>query len=325
VLAGFAGLLVAVVLLSLAVGSRAIAPAEVLGALFSPLEGNTDQMVVRDLRIPRTVIGLIAGAALGLAGATMQGVTRNPLADPGLLGVNAGSSLFVVAGITFFGVTTPMGFVWFAFAGAAVATIVVYAIASAGRGGATPVTLALAGAALTAALTSLITLVLITDLDTLNTYRFWAVGSLVGRGLDAAGVVVPLVAIGAVLAFASARGFNVLSLGDDLARGLGQSVRRARVTSAIAVVLLCGGATALAGPIVFVGLVVPHLARRFTGADYRWILAYSLVLGPTLLLLADIVGRLIALPGELEAGIVVAFLGAPVLIAFVRRSTVKAL
>ncbi|MCU1424473.1 MAG: Iron transporter permease [Microbacteriaceae bacterium] len=324
-LAGFAGLLVAVVLLSLAVGSRAIAPAEVLGALFSPLEGNTDQMVVRDLRIPRTVIGLIAGAALGLAGATMQGVTRNPLADPGLLGVNAGSSLFVVAGITFFGVTTPMGFVWFAFAGAAVATIVVYAIASAGRGGATPVTLALAGAALTAALTSLITLVLITDLDTLNTYRFWAVGSLVGRGLDAAGVVVPFVAIGAVLAFASARGFNVLSLGDDLARGLGQSVRRARVTSAIAVVLLCGGATALAGPIVFVGLVVPHLARRFTGADYRWILAYSLVLGPTLLLLADIVGRLIALPGELEAGIVVAFLGAPVLIAFVRRSTVKAL
>jgi iron complex transport system permease protein len=312
-------------MLSLAVGARSIPPLEVLGALFAPVHGNADHVVVRDLRVPRTIVGLIAGAALGLAGSTMQGVTRNPLADPGLLGVNAGSSLFVVAGITFFGVTSPMGFVWFAFAGAAVATIAVYSIASAGREGATPVALALSGAALTAALTSLITLVLVTDLDTLNTYRFWAVGSLVGRELDTAGVVLPFVAVGAVLAFASARGFNVLSLGDDVARGLGQSVGRARVTSAIAIVLLCGGATALAGPIVFVGLVVPHLARRFTGADYRWILAYSVVLGPTLLLLADIVGRLVALPGELEAGIVVAFLGAPVLIAFVQRSTVKAL
>ena len=314
-----------VVLLSLAVGARGIAPGAVLDAILSPVLSNNDHMVVRDLRVPRTVIGLLAGAALGLAGAIMQGVTRNPLADPGLLGVNAGASLAVVVGISFFGATQPGGFVWFAFAGAAAATAVVYAIGSSGRGGATPIKLALSGAALTAALTSVITLILVTDLDTLNLYRFWAVGSLVGRDLDTAAVVLPFLLVGAVLALLSGPGLNLLALGDDLARGLGQSVLRARIASALAIVLLCGSATALAGPLVFVGLVVPHLARRFSGADYRWILAYSLLLGPVLLIAADVLGRLIALPGEIEAGLVVAFLGAPVLIAFARRSTVTSL
>ena len=314
-----------VVLLSLAVGARGIAPGAVLDAILSPVLSNNDHMVVRDLRVPRTVIGLLAGAALGLAGAIMQGVTRNPLADPGLLGVNAGASLAVVVGISFFGATQPGGFVWFAFAGAAAATAVVYAIGSSGRGGATPIKLALSGAALTAALTSVITLILVTDLDTLNLYRFWAVGSLVGRDLGTAAVVLPFLLVGAVLALLSGPGLNLLALGDDLARGLGQSVLRARIASALAIVLLCGSATALAGPLVFVGLVVPHLARRFSGSDYRWILAYSLLLGPVLLIAADVLGRLIALPGEIEAGLVVAFLGAPVLIAFARRSTVTSL
>jgi len=314
-----------VVLLSLAVGSRAIAPSVVLDAVFAPVAGDTDHVVVRDLRVPRTVVGLLAGLALGLAGSIMQGVTRNPLADPGLLGVNAGASLFVVVGITFFGATQPEAFVWFAFAGAAAATAAVYAIGASGRGGATPVKLALSGAALTAAITSLITLLLVTNLDTLQIYRFWAVGSLVGRDLGTAGVVLPFLLVGAVLAFVTSRSLNVLSLGDDVARGLGQSLVRARVTSALAIVLLCGSATALAGPLVFVGLVVPHIARRLVGSDYRWILAYSLLLGPMLLVCADIVGRLVAPPGELEAGLVVAFLGAPVLIAFARTSTVKSL
>jgi iron complex transport system permease protein len=314
-----------VVLLSLTVGSRAIVPSVVLDAIFAPVAGNTDHVVVRDLRVPRTVVGLLAGLALGLAGSIMQGVTRNPLADPGLLGVNAGASLFVVVGITFFGATQPEAFVWFAFAGAAAATAAVYAIGASGREGATPVKLALSGAALTAAITSLITLLLVTNLDTLQIYRFWAVGSLVGRDLATAGVVLPFLAVGAVLAFVTSRSLNVLSLGDDVARGLGQSLVRARVTSALAIVLLCGSATALAGPLVFVGLVVPHIARRLVGSDYRWILAYSLLLGPILLVCADIVGRLVAPPGELEAGLVVAFLGAPVLIAFARSSTVKSL
>jgi len=314
-----------VVLLSLAVGSRAIAPSVVLDAVFAPVAGDTDHVVVRDLRVPRTVVGLLAGLALGLAGSIMQGVTRNPLADPGLLGVNAGASLSVVVGITFFGATQPEAFVWFAFAGAAAATAAVYAIGASGRGGATPIKLALSGAALTAAITSLITLLLVTNLDTLQIYRFWAVGSLVGRDLGTAGVVLPFLLVGAVLAFVTSRSLNVLSLGDDVARGLGQSLVRARVTSALAIVLLCGSATALAGPLVFVGLVVPHIARRLVGSDYRWILAYSLLLGPMLLVCADIVGRLVAPPGELEAGLVVAFLGAPVLIAFARSSTVKSL
>lgn len=314
-----------VVLLSLAVGSRAVAPSVVLDAVFAPVAGDTDHVVVRDLRVPRTVVGLLAGLALGLAGSIMQGVTRNPLADPGLLGVNAGASLSVVVGITFFGATQPEAFVWFAFAGAAAATAAVYAIGASGRGGATPVKLALSGAALTAAITSLITLLLVTNLDTLQIYRFWAVGSLVGRDLGTAGVVLPFLLVGAVLAFVTSRSLNVLSLGEDVARGLGQSLVRARVTSALAIVLLCGSATALAGPLVFVGLVVPHIARRLVGSDYRWILAYSLLLGPMLLVCADIVGRLVAPPGELEAGLVVAFLGAPVLIAFARSSTVKSL
>jgi iron complex transport system permease protein len=317
--------LLVVVLLSLAVGSRAVAPSVVLDAVFAPVAGDTDHVVVRDLRVPRTVVGLLAGLALGLAGSIMQGVTRNPLADPGLLGVNAGASLFVVVGITFFGATQPEAFVWFAFAGAAAATAAVYAIGARGRGGASPVKLALSGAALTAAITSLITLLLVTNLDTLQIYRFWAVGSLVGRDLGTAGVVLPFLLVGAVLAFVTSRSLNVLSLGDDVARGLGQSLVRARVTSALAIVLLCGSATALAGPLVFVGLVVPHVARRLVGSDYRWILAYSLLLGPILLVCADIVGRLVAPPGELEAGLVVAFLGAPVLIAFARSSTVKSL
>jgi len=320
-----AGLLIAVALLvlaitaSLVVGSREIPLGTVLDALLHPDLSLTDHTVVLDLRVPRTAIGLLAGLALGLAGALMQGITRNPLADPGLLGVNAGASLFVVAGIAWFGVSSALGYVWFAFAGAFVAAVIVYVIGSLGREGATPVKLALAGTALTASLTSLITIVLLGDSAAFDKYRFWSAGSLVARDLGSALQLAPFIGVGVLLCLLAGRMLNALALGDDLARGLGQNLVAARIVCAVAVVLLCGSATALAGPIVFVGLAVPHIARRFTGPDYRWILLYSAVLGPVLLLAADVLGRVIAPPGEIEAGLVVAFLGAPMLIALVRR------
>ena len=313
------GVLVVVVVASLAFGARDTAIGSVFDALFAPDPSNTDQLVIRDLRVPRTIVGLVAGAALALAGAIMQGITRNPLADPGLLGINSGASLFVVLAIALFGVSSPGGYIWFALAGAAVAGLIVYGIGSIGREGATPVKLALAGTALAAGLTSIISLLLITDIDTLGTYRFWSVGSLAGRDLGTVQALLPFVVIGAVLAIAVGRMLNLLALGDDLARGLGQNITISRIVAGLAIVLLCGSATALAGPIVFVGLVVPHLVRPFTGPDYRWILAYSAVLGPALLLAADVIGRLVAPPGEIEASLVVAVIGAPVLIALVRR------
>jgi iron complex transport system permease protein len=318
-------LLALVVLASLVLGARAIAPSVVLDALIAPDSSLPDHVVVLELRIPRTVIGLLAGAAFGVGGALIQGITRNPLADPGLLGVNAGASLFVVAGISWFGAATSFSFIWFALAGAATAAAVVYAVGSIGREGATPVKLALSGAALTAALTSLLTIFLLADLETLDRYRFWTVGSLVGRSLEAAAAVAPFLLAGIVLAAIGARTLNALALGDDLARGLGQNIPVARALTGAAVVLLCGGGTALAGPVLFVGLAVPHAARWIAGPDYRWILVYSAILGPVLMLAADIIGRLVMRPGELEVGIVVAFLGAPLLIALVRRTKLAAL
>ncbi|CAD5990778.1 iron ABC transporter permease [Agreia sp. COWG] len=318
---GFVALLVCVlgaVGASLFLGSRSIDLLTALGAVLGHGGDAVDTMVVLDLRVPRTVIGLVAGAALGLAGALMQGLTRNPLADPGLLGVNAGASLAVVVAISVFGVSSASGYVWFAFGGAAVAALVVYLVAS-GRAGPSPLSLTLAGAATTAALTSFITLILLRDLDTLAQYRFWSVGSLVGRDLGTVAVLAPFLVVGVITALLLGRSLNSLALGDDLARGLGQKVGITRIVAGVAIILLCGSATSLAGPLVFVGLVVPHVAGRLVGSDYRWILLYSIPLGAVLLVLADTVGRLVAPPSELEAGIVVALIGAPVLIALVRR------
>ncbi|KQP66558.1 iron ABC transporter permease [Nocardioides sp. Leaf307] len=314
-------LLVAVVALaSLVWGARDVAPGQVWRALVDPVTGDNDHLVVRDLRVPRTLIGLAAGAALGAAGALMQGVTRNPIADPGLLGINAGASLAVVAAIAGLGVASTAAYLPFAFGGAAVAALVVYGAASLGWEGVTPVKLALVGAAFTATATSVITVVLLTDRRTLDEYRFWQVGSLANRPLDVLTTVLPFVLVGLALALAAGRVLNALALGDDVARGLGQDVTRGRLLVVTAVVLLCGSAVSLVGPIAFVGLVVPHVARAVVGPDYRWIVVLSTVLGPVVLLLADVVGRLVARPGEVEAGLVVAVIGAPVLVALVRRS-----
>jgi len=314
-----AGLLGLIVLLSIAIGSRDIPPGTVWDAFrhFDP--NTTDHVIVRSVRMPRTVVGLLVGAALGLAGALMQGVTRNPLADPGILGVNGGAALFVVAGIYWFGLASLSAYVWLAFVGAAVAATAVYLLGSLGREGATPLKLALAGAAMTAMFGSLTTAMLIGDVQTFDQFRFWAVGSLNNRDYAIAAQVAPFILIGIVLALVTGRVLNALSLGDDVARSLGQRVGLARAFTALTVVLLCGAATAAAGPIGFIGLTIPHVARLITGPDYRWILPYSMLLAPILLLGADVIGRVVAQPTELQVGIMTAVIGAPFFIALVRR------
>lgn len=320
VAAGLLTLVLLTALASLVWGARDIPVGEVWAALVAPVAGDNDHLVVRDLRVPRTLIGIVAGAALGAAGALMQGVTRNPIADPGLLGINAGASFAVIVAIAALGVSSVEGYVWFAFAGAALAALVVYGAASLGWEGVTPVKLALVGAALTATLTSLITVVLLTDRATLDQYRFWQVGSLANRPLDVLGGVLPFVVVGLLLALAAGRVLNALALGDDVARGLGQDVTRGRLLVVLAVVLLCGSAVSLVGPIAFVGLVVPHLARAVVGPDHRWIVPLSMLMGPLVLLTADIAGRLVARPSEIEAGLMVAVVGGPALLVLVRRS-----
>lgn len=312
-------LLVAVLALSITVGARPIALGDIWNALTAFDASETNHKIILDLRLPRTLVGLLVGAALGLSGAILQGATRNPLADPGILGINAGATLCVVVGISVFGITQLSGYVWLAFLGAGAAMVLVYLVASLGREGATPVKLALAGAAVTAALTSVTSAILITSVDTLDQIRFWQVGALTGRTTEILMQVAPFILAGIVLALLTSRILDGLALGDDVARGLGLKVQRSRAMVGFAAVILAGAATAAAGPIAFVGLTVPHLARAFTGPNYRWILPYSMLLAPILLLGADIVGRVVEPPGELQVGIVTAALGAPFFIALVRR------
>ncbi|WP_141012988.1 FecCD family ABC transporter permease [Nocardioides sambongensis] len=319
VLVGSVVLLVVVLIASLALGVRDVAPSEVWRALVDPVAGNVDHDVVRDQRIPRTVIGLLAGIGLGLAGVLAQAITRNPLGDPGLLGLNAGASVGIVIAAVWFGITSPVAAVWFAFAGVALAAIVVFAIGH-GR----PVQLALAGATVTALLTPLSTLFLFQDVNALNLLRFWSVGSLVGRELDTAQALWPFLAFGMVVAALVSHRLNGLALGDDVATALGQGVGVTRAWSGLAIIALAGTATALAGPIALVGLVVPHAARRLVGTDYRWIVPVCAVLGPVMLVTADVVGRLVK-SDELEAGVVAALIGAPVLIAVARSPRVAGL
>ena len=304
---------------SVTVGARPVTLETVWAALTAYDPDSTDHRIIWDLRLPRTIIGLAVGAALGLSGAVLQGATRNPLADPSILGINSGAAVFVVLGVSAFGITQLSAYVWLAFIGAGVAMLVVYAVASLGREGATPIKLALAGAAMTAAMQSVTNAILLTSPRTLDEIRFWQVGSLVGRDMDIFIQVAPFLAIGVVLALATGRMLDGLSMGEDVARSLGQHVGRSRAIAGLAAVILAGAATAAAGPITFVGLTVPHLARAITGPNYRWILPYSMLMAPILLLSADVIGRVIAPPGEVQVGIVTAFIGAPFFIALVRR------
>ncbi|MFF5131640.1 FecCD family ABC transporter permease [Streptomyces syringium] len=317
-----AGLLAAVALLalvvvaSIAVGAKPIPLDQVWHGLFHATGSDTD-VVVRDVRVPRTLLGLLVGAGLGLAGVVMQALTRNPLADPGLLGVNAGASAAVVSSVTFFGVTSVRGYVWFAFLGAAVVAVVVYALG--GTRGATPVRLALAGTAVTYALYGYVNSVQLLDSAALDKMRFWTAGSLAVADMDIVRQIAPFIAAGVLIALALARPLNAVALGDDTARALGARLTRTRVLAMAAVTLLCGAATAACGPIVFIGLMVPHIVRSLTGPDLRWVMPYAAVLSPVLLLGADVIGRIVARPGELQAGIVTALIGGPVFIHLVRR------
>ncbi|WP_030790859.1 FecCD family ABC transporter permease [Streptomyces sp. NRRL S-920] len=315
------GLLVSVAVLllvfvvSIAVGAKPMSMDQVWHGLFQDT-GTYGDVVVGE-RLSRTLLGLLAGVALGLSGAVLQALTRNPLADPGLLGINLGASAAVVTAISFFGVTSLSGYVWFAFVGAALVGVLLYILG--GARGATPVRLALAGTAISAALYGYLQAVMIMDGAALNKMRFWTVGSLASANMTTIQQVLPFLAVGTVLALGLARPLNAMAMGDDTARALGAHLTRTRALSMAAATLLCGAATAACGPIVFIGLMVPHIVRSFTGPDMRWILPYSAVLSPVLLLGADVVGRIVARPSELQVGIVTAVIGAPVFIFLVRR------
>ena len=307
-----------VFLCSLGFGTLWVPLSEVVRA-FTDFDGSNAHLAVRDLRWQRTVTGVAVGAALGAAGAVMQGISRNPLAEPGILGVEAGAALAVVLSIRFLDPSGPGAYTPYALAGAGIACVAVYAIGSAGRGGATPVKLALSGAAMSALITSFTSAVLLSDTRTLDEFRFWMVGSLLRDVGDTAYGVFPLLAFGGVLAIALSRSLNSLALGDDVALSLGMRVHRTRLLAALAIASLTGGAVAAAGPIAFVGLAVPHVARAIAGPDYRWVLPWSMVLGPILLLSADVIGRMVVRPSELQVGLVTAVLGGPFFIFLIRR------
>jgi iron complex transport system permease protein len=318
-----AAAVVAAAALSLLVGSRTTSPAEVWQALFHPVGVETDH-IVRSMRIPRTVVGILAGAALGAAGVLMQGVTRNPIAEPGILGISMGAAAGVVFALTVLGLSSLTAYIWLGCLGAALTTLVVYGVASSGRGGATPTKLVLAGAALTALLAGVIAAILILDYRTMDAYRFWVVGSLAGMESSTALQLIPFVGAGLLLALTCARGLDAIALGDDVAAGLGQNVARTRILAATAMTVLIGAAVAATGPIAFVGLMVPHAARALVGTGHRVLLACSALLGPVVLLGADIMGRVITSPAEVHAGVITALLGAPILIALVQRRKVVA-
>ncbi|GLW07629.1 iron ABC transporter permease [Microtetraspora sp. NBRC 13810] len=323
-LGGLGVLLVVICLLSVALGALSVPLDQVAGALLGRPHSAHVENIVWSVRGPRTALGLITGAAVGLSGALMQALTRNPLADPGLLGVSSGASFAIVASIALLGVQSMYGYIWFGFAGALAASVLVYMLGRLGRSGLNPVKLALAGVAVTSLLSSVTSAIVLTDPDALNRYRFWSAGSLATQNGDVVAQILPFLAVGAVLALASAPALNSLALGEDVAASLGRRLGLVRFRSVIAIMLLTGGAVAVIGPVVFLGLVVPHIARILAqaagiGPDQRWLLPLSALLAPCLLLAADIVGRVVARPIEIQAGVLIAFIGGPFFIAMVRR------
>jgi iron complex transport system permease protein len=313
---------VVVALISLRIGTRSVSTRSVWDALFHYDITSYDQTVVRSLRLPRTIVALGVGSALAVAGATMQAVTRNPLAEPSILGVSSGASFAVVTVIYYLNLTSPAEYIWFAFAGAMIASILVFFVGSLGRDGATPVKLALAGVVVSALLGSWTSTLLLLDQETFDVVRFWFAGSVVGRDLHTFWVVSPFLLGGSLGCLLLGHQLNVLNLGDDAARGLGMRTNRVRIMCSILVVLITGAAVATAGPIAYVGLAVPHMVRSVIGPDYRWVLPYSFLVGAIFLTGADIVGRIVARTSEIQVGIVTAAIGAPFLIYLARHRSV---
>lgn len=318
------GCLMLSVALSLALGSKRVSPAEIWEVLLGADKTSFQAAVVR-ARIPRTLFGIIAGGALGISGALMQSITRNPIADPGILGVNMGASLFVVCGMSFLGLNSAGQYIWLAIAGAAVTAAFVYGIASAGNGGATPLKLALAGAAAGTALASLVNAVMLPNSQVMDSFRFWQVGSIGGATWENIRLVLPFFVLGLGLSVRMAPALNALALGDEMAASLGVKIGLVRAVTALAAVALCGAVTAVAGPIGFVGLMIPHLVRSLYGADMRLLLPFSALGGGCLLLFSDVIGRVIGSPGETEVGIVTALIGAPVFLMVLRKGKVRSL
>ncbi|KJZ18175.1 MULTISPECIES: iron ABC transporter permease [unclassified Halomonas] len=315
--------LAASIMMSVVIGAR---PTD-LTALMGLLDGRIDSIDEAAIasRLPRTLLALLAGAALAVAGATMQGLTRNPLADPGLLGVNAGAALAVVIGIAWFDMQQASGYIWVAIAGAGASALLVYLVANLGRGGATPLRLALSGAVVTAALTSLTSAVILPRADIAGLIHSWLIGGVGGATLDRITPVLPFLVLGLAASLLAARKLNLMALGDEAATGLGERVALARALAAVGAILLCGATTAACGPIGFVGLVVPHALRLLVGADYRRLLPLCALGGALLVILADTLGRVLVRPAELDVGIVTALLGGPVFIWIVRRHTLRSL
>ncbi len=317
-------LLIVSIVSSLMLGARVVSYQELMDGLFYTNQDSYGANVVRK-RISRTVFSLCCGVALGIAGVLMQAVTRNPLADPSILGVNTGATLFVVIGITLFNITTAGEYIWLALIGASITAIFVFGIGSMGRGGATPIKLLLAGAATSAALSSLVTAIIIPSAYAQDKFRFWQVGSVGSGNWDSIKIFLPFLVVGLLIAFISAPALNALALGDDVATSLGVRPGVLRAFAIIAGVVLCGAATALAGPIGFIGLLATHAMRFVIGPDLRFLIPMSALAGAIILTFSDVVGRLIASPGELEVGILTAFIGAPILIILAKKSKVRSL
>lgn len=303
-------------MISVAVGSVVITPQAVIEAIVSPTGSETD-LVVMEVRVPRTLLGIAVGAALAVAGVIMQAITRNPLAEPGILGVNAGASFAVALGITVFGIGQFSATIWLAFLGAATASVAVVALATRASGPQSIARLVLGGVAIGAVLAGATSALSMMNPKAYAAMRLWEAGSLAGRDLTVALVTLCVVAVGVSLALALAPSLNVLVLGEEAALALGSRVRHVRALGLVTIIVLCGAATAAAGPIVFVGLMVPHAVRAVGGADQMRVLLYSLLAGPALMLSSDLIARSIIRPQELPVGVVTAFLGAPLLIALV--------
>ncbi|MBC2456685.1 FecCD family ABC transporter permease [Clostridium beijerinckii] len=312
------------VIISLAFGSKNIGISQAINALLNSDDTSFAALVVRE-RIPRTIFSIMAGASLGISGALMQSITRNPIADPSILGVNTGASLFVVIGIAFFNINSANEYIWIALVGAGITSIFVYTIASIGSGGMTPIKLALAGSATSAVLTSLVSVIILPRSEVIDAYRFWQVGSVSGATWESIGLMLPFLIIGLIISIISAPALDILALGDEVATGLGVNIGIIRIICAIAGVILCGATTAIAGPIGFVGLMIPHSIRLIFGSNLRGLVPMSAIGGAVLLTISDVLGRVIGSPGELQVGIITAFLGAPILIIIARKVKVRAI
>lgn len=302
---------------SIASGVTDTGPLDIYQALVTP-DDSTTHIIIRTLRLPRAITALLVGASIAVAGAVMQGLTRNPLADPGILGINAGATLAVISAVFWLKADSLDSYAGFALAGATIAAVIVYGLGSLGRGGLTPLNLTIAGAALTALLSSLTTGLLIFSQRGLEYMRFWLAGSVAGRDMQLLGQVLPYLVVGLMIGLGLGKQLTTLSLGETSAQGLGQNTALVKVLAAICVVLLAGGSVAIAGPIGFIGLIVPHIVRVWTGSDYRWILPYAALCGAILLLIADIGGRLLIQPQELPVGLVTPLIGAPFFIYLIQ-------